>query len=149
MKIFQYLFNKKDSIPISKTKGNTQLIWTLNKISNKKKKDYISKGVKCVIIEVETPSFIWNIDEKKIQNYLGYKGKIKLGNRYVRVQTYTELSEKDIELINENYGIAIMTSHESIGKSKNKYYRFGILENGLSEIRSNKINEILETKTLI
>ena len=122
----------------------------LHKIHNRTKEDYIKLDVTCNIIEAPSPSFLWNIDEKEIQTPLQIwaVNKIKSGNRIVLCKTYSDLTQTDIDSINDNYGIAILLVTESVEKDKRKLYRFGILENGLEEIRDKKIEEIIkEEKT--
>lgn len=102
---------------------------------NKKYDDYIKAGITCKIIECVLPSFIWNIDEKKIvypdMFRIVEKDGINIlelnnhpGNMRKNVKTYTELSQELISEINSNYGIVFLPNHETVNHSRGINYRF-------------------------
>lgn len=98
--------------------------------------DYRNIGVTSEILVSQTPSFIWNIDDKKIIQYPDTfwvnngKLEIKPGNRMVNVRTYSkEIPTEIINEINSGYGIGIMNQswYEVESPRDEKYYRFAIL----------------------
>jgi intein/homing endonuclease len=100
-----------------------------------KLEDYQNIGITSEIIITKQPSFIWNIDEKKIVQYPDTfwvnNGvlEVKPGNRMVNVQTYDNIPIDMINKINSGYGIGIMTKswYEVETPRDTKYYRFSIL----------------------
>lgn len=145
-KIYYYTRNSKFMGKPTIIYGNIQS--GLYIIKNKRKEDYLKLGIKVKIIEILPndpyigPKFIWNTDEQKIL----YKNDCKPGNIVKNMESYSEISKDMIDEINNNYyAIAIMpykiTSRIFIGAAK--YYRFVKLEKGKSEIRNDRISEIL------
>lgn len=104
------------------------------KQENKKYNDYINTGVTCKIIEHDVPSFVWNVDEKKILQYpdthdVVEKDEelvfgIKPGNVMKFVKTYSEISPELLSEINSKFGIIFMPNHDSVTTNNEEYYRF-------------------------